>query len=227
MKVAAQEKCYKVFFWGLSIHSKILSVIAIPYFCFRKRNSLLSLQFDVIGLVLGFVFPIFIFPMEGVFDGIKNVFFFGMNFEFNSFFYGFISYISSYEVAKMVYPIAILFSFYVCYHFRFLLWNDIHSSSRAIGYLFIWYFLWSPIVNPWYFLFILPFAVLAKDKYLYSVIFVPQLSYITNSRLGIADIGFYNIHIFIRILEFVLYIGFFIIFTNIKLYLNRIKSNIL
>ncbi len=75
------------------------------------------------------------------------------------------------------------------------------------GILFFLFLAFLPVSNAWYFLFLLPFAILSRSVFLHFSVWIPQTLYLTKTRLGIPTEGFYDLPNFVPIL-ILLGIGF-------------------
>jgi len=89
-----------------------------------------------------------------------------------------------------------------------LLFGISMGKLQALAYTYLWCLFWSPVANAWYFLPLLPLALCVSSTLLHAAVWIPQLSYLTNTRLGLPTLGFYNLPQEILVLQVVLFLGF-------------------
>lgn len=233
------------FVFGLGIHCKLFIIFFIPLLLFRwnpERNkdffSIPRLTKYIIYLALGVIVPFAFLPI--LLDGnwkwnLFSVFSFGRDFEFNSLLFPIIKILFR-ENARII--VIILLA--VAGVFLFLQRkNRFQTKDKAFetnGYFFLFFLALAPIVNPWYFLFLLPFLFWenpgGKSSLLWVLVAIPQMAYLTYTNLGFfrqesGHFGYYNLPIFVRITEFTLFLIIFFLESRIFSIILYILSNIL
>jgi hypothetical protein len=154
------------------------------------------------------------------FYGLDLLLKFGNEFEFNSLFFYILKIIFNFSIARkiVILVITVLISFLIFNFKDYLL--DFNQGLSWMFYLFLFVLLISPIVNPWYFLILLPFYFIANPSplYLWSLLLIPQVAYLTEVNVGVQNVsynGFYNIEDSIIYFE-IISITFILIFHLFK-----------
>jgi hypothetical protein len=192
--------------YGLAVHSKIYLIYIFPFFLIRnclidnkEINYQKIFQFFLFFL-LGFLLPAGI--LEGLvqnnsFYGIDSLLKFANEFEFNSLYFSILKRGFGSEISRMIiFTVSFFYMSYSMLNYKkyFL---DIDGGIRWCYYFFLVSLLFSPIVNAWYFLILIPLYLLAKIRLPFNwvVILIPQVSYLTFVNLNSSNdnIGFYNI----------------------------------
>ncbi|BDA77919.1 hypothetical protein LPTSP3_g08490 [Leptospira kobayashii] len=242
------EKSYERIAWfvfGLGIHCKLFIVFFIPLLILRwnpdtfpDRSYFIRLIKNTIYLALGAIFPFIFLP--ALLDGdwkwnLFSVFAFGKEFEFNSLLFPIIRILFQNQARLAVVLILLAVAIFL-FCMRKNLFRTKEKAFEITGYFFLLFLILAPIVNPWYFLFLLPFLwknMDEKPSLLWLVAVVPQMAYLTNTNLGLSrteamgSSGFYNLPISLRITEFtLLFIIFLLEFRIFSIILYKI-SNIL
>jgi hypothetical protein len=154
------------------------------------------------------------------FYGLDLLLKFGNEFEFNSLYFYILKLLFNFSIAKkIVFLVITVLIFFLVFNFKDYLLNFNLGLSWML-YFFLFILLFSPIVNPWYFLILLPFYFIANPSplYLWSIFLIPQIAYLTEVNIGIQKnsyTGFYNIEDSIIYLE-IISITFIFIFHLIK-----------
>ncbi|TGN07155.1 hypothetical protein [Leptospira ilyithenensis] len=241
------EKSYERTAWfvfGLGIHCKLFVVFFIPLLVLQwspdqslNRSYFIRLIANAIYLILGVITPFVFLPI--LLDGnwswdLFSVFTFGREFEFNSLLFPIIRILFQNQARLAVILILLLTTAFLFLQ-RKKLFRTKEKAFENTGYFFLFFLFLAPIVNPWYFLFLLPFfwkTTGKKPSFLWLVAVIPQLAYLTGTNLGffpprVDSFGFYNLPISLRITEFTLFlIIFFLEFRIFSIILYKL-SNIL
>ena len=100
---------------------------------------------------------------------------------------------------------------------------DMRERIKTAGILMTLGLCFSPIVNSWYFLPLIPLGAIAKDTTLLFLSFVILLSYATKQRLGIETEGYYNIPDWIMGMEAILLLllVFFVLAKKTRIKVNQ------
>ncbi len=201
--------------YGIAVHSKIYLLFIFPYFLIRNSldnkinhiNYFKLFQF-ILYFLLGIILPTIIFESKvenNSYYGLDVVLKFANEFEFNSLYFTLLKKGLGAEKSRLL---VLLFSlFYILYSiFNYKnYFLNLHRGLLWVYNFFLLSLLFSPIVNPWYFLILIPFYLLAlpKKPLNWMVILVPQVSYFTFVNLNITSEykGFYNIEESIIVLE--------------------------
>jgi hypothetical protein len=213
LAVWCSEKKYlklSSFALGLGIHAKLFLIILLPFAIFRNSvniptvmGSLKNLFVTFLCLATGFITPFItleiLVPENGSLN-LERIFDFGKDFEFNSLIFHLFRYGLNAHLARIL-SIFILIGFLLS---TLLKYNIIfRRKKRSIHWMFFSLFLYlllTPIANPWYFLILTPFLFLGlrKTHYLWTIILIPQIAYLTYTNLPFLEksqtlTGFYNL----------------------------------
>lgn len=187
------------------------------------RTAIDILKFFLI-FTLGLIFPYLIFALL-----IKNNTFFGLDiflkfaneFEFNPIGYYLIKKFIKPDFGRVFILISWVSYFIFMYLFQRYRFQNFKYTISWIHNFFMIYLLFSPVVNPWYFLVLLPFYCInySRLSFLWIIPFILQLAYITEINFPIPGheyMGFYNIYEFITIIEIILVIIVIIFFLILR-----------
>lgn len=218
------------FFYGLAVHSKIYLLVLIPFFLIRnsldsKKNKLKKFKIILFILFfsLGILFPVIVFQLlvkNNSQFGLDSLFKFTNEFEFNSLYFYLLKVLFSFETAKRI--VFVLISFIILYSI-FNYKKYFINFQRGLLWCYTFFvlcLLLSPIVNPWYFLIVIPLYFIAKIRMpnILLLVLLPQISYLTIVNLKIEEetyIGFYNLHESVNYFE-ILCITFLLIISWIN-----------
>ena len=201
--------------YGIAVHSKIYLLFIFPYFLIRNsldnKNNLINyfklFQF-IFYFLLGIILPTIIFESiveNNSYYGLDVVLKFANEFEFNSLYFTLLK--KGFGTEKSRFLVLLFSLFYILYSiFNYKnYFINLHRGLLRVYNFFLLSLLFSPIVNPWYFLILFPLYLLAlpKKPLNWMVILVPQVSYFTFVNLTMTSDykGFYNIEESIIVLE--------------------------
>lgn len=100
-------------------------------------------------------------------------------------------------------------------------WSQIPPADYALGVLL----LFSPIVNPWYLLWLLPFAVLRPSRTAWTASFLLPLSYWNGTHWITADMHAFDIPMIVTLLEIAVLSGMVFLDWNRPLFLTARTDN--
>ena len=169
---------------GLACTSKIFAVLALPFILFRQPLRYWLATAAVIALVYA---P---FAFQGHTDMLV-VGIFAERWVFNA--TGFA--VASWLLPDMAARFACLGLFIAWYLFYFYRHQQAGLSPGIprIDWVFGVFFLLSPVVNPWYLLWLLPFAVIRPSYFAWTASVVVTLTYVTGLHLVESDLHAYQI----------------------------------
>ena len=178
---------------GLACCTKIFAVLALPYFLLRKdwrvwaAALLPALAVYLPFLVQGGTH----LPVLGTF---------ARYWEFNALGYGLMQKLLP---DPLVRPVCLaLFTSWWCYFLcRCPARTDGYSIPR-MDWIFGMFFLLSPVVNPWYLTWLLPYAVLYPGYWPWITSAVVSLSYVTGLNIPDYDLAPYEVHGYARTAEY-------------------------
>ncbi len=201
---------------SLAITSKVVAIIAVPFFVYRNYSlSIYVVLFTALIYLISYV------AFGGLPEGLIVM---SDQWQFNSSIFFLIALLSSANSAKVLW--LALFAGLFCWmfwQFRALyrnLLSDTKDSHRTfsqlavlpqlgrfgIDGLFAFFFLLSPIVNPWYWIWVLFFAVLVQRQWVWIASLSLFFSYLSGINIGTAfgDIDLYEIPVEFVVLEYVI-----------------------
>ena len=202
--------------YGIAVHSKIYLIYILPFFLIRncindnnKINYQKLLQF-LIYFLMGLLLPAVIlqgFVENNSIFGLDTVIKFSTEFEFNSLYFSILKKeFGSYNSRLLIFIFNFLYMTYSIFYYKKYFLNIDKGIVWAYNF-FLMNLLFSPIVNSWYFLILIPLYLIATPRlpFTWIVIFITQLSYLTLVNLKIMDEykGFYNINDSIIYLEII------------------------
>ena len=139
--------------------------------------------------------------------------------EFNSSFFGLIRYFSDYQIAKWACAFLAL-AFIALYWFRFYKGSRVQMPEKLhFDILFLGFFLFSAVFNPWYSIVAIPFMII-NERYL--LMFIPlalSLSYIHGLNIPSSELAAYEVPVGILATEYLI-----IFFCILKTFKNRLQS---
>ncbi|RHX84546.1 hypothetical protein [Leptospira stimsonii] len=193
---------------GIACSVKVFAWILLPFCLLRTKRVPFLL-----GFVTAFLSPYLFFRIQGGVGG-DGLSIFLESWEFNSSLYAFLKWILGRIFFDTIAPWTVGL---ICLGLCGLggLYFLIHSDSdeeKIVGNSFLWFFLFSPVVNPWYLLWSLFFWIRSRD--LSGIVFsgVVVLSYVSGKNLSFSSgLQLYENPLWILILEYTLVgLAFFI-----------------
>ncbi len=222
-------------FFGMAVHSKVYLICMLPFFIvrnsFRINRNEVKVEFIlrfIFYFLIGLLFPVGILELivsNNSYYGLDTIFKFGNNFEFNSLYFYLLKKIITSESLRNLLAFSIfIYMIYSIFIYKIYFLKFKKGISWSFN-LFLTYLLFSPIVNPWYFLILLPlyFLLFPNFRFLWIVPLIPQISYLTIINLNINNIeynGFYNIQDSIIYLEIIC----FTILILFRFYNKKLKA---
>ena len=169
---------------GIACCTKIFAILALPFVLLRYSPKYWLIALVTVALMY---FP---FVIQGATD-LTVLGHFATNWQFNESFFRLIEYLTSDSVARYLcgFTFAVWFTVY--------LWKQIqHSSDTAIprmDWVFGMLLFLSPVVNSWYLVWLLPFAVIRPSFWAWTAATVSVLSYVTGLHLSVEHLAAYEI----------------------------------
>ncbi|NOY71905.1 MAG: hypothetical protein GXP14_05940 [Gammaproteobacteria bacterium] len=175
---------------GLSVCSKPFAWVIAVYFLLRFKR----VQFDIFFLTIVLLYMPFLFNGSEL----SGLFAFGRDWEFNAAIYSVLTYAMSGIHAKMVGAILLLCIMVYCF-------NRFHKTSvlniRA-DLLMGGLILLSPVINPWYLMWLLPFAAMHHHLWPWVMSFTLLLSYFSGINLGSEHLAAYQLPAWVKPAEY-------------------------
>jgi len=222
------------FFYGITVHSKLYLLVIFPFFFIRNiidfknkkiiRKSILPF---IAYVLVGIFLPVVIFELvvqNNSVYGLDSLLKFSNEFEFNSIYFYILKLLFNFETAKKL--VLVLLSIVSIYSVLNVEKYFINFNNGIVWCytVFLFSLLFSPIVNPWYFLIVVPlyFITNVRLPFILLLVLFPQLSYLTKVNLKLKEnqySGFYTLEENIVLLEIVC-----ITMTILLTILNRKKK---
>ncbi len=186
-----------VLFATLACCAKVFALIALPYFLFRKGLKHWGLAF--LGAFLVYV-P---FVLQGHTDMLV-LGIFVREWNFNPLVFEALQVFFSDRNARLI-CLSLFVALWTCYFYWFHQQN--HDASNTIprmDWIFGVFLILSPVINAWYLVWLLPFAVLRPTFTAWAASFAVVFSYITGLNLMSASLHAYEVHYLAYTLEVLL-----------------------
>lgn len=198
MLVKYKYHFYSGLMLALAIACKPFAIILAPYFIFKGK--LIALSSTLFGLFILY-FP-FVLKGSTEFSALLSI---SREWEFNSSIYAVLNTALTPQYSKALVGLifAIVFFSYWYNYFR--------KGSTKIprgDILFITLFLLSPVYNPWYTLWLLPFLLVYPSIWGWSIPIAVSFSYIIGLNLNSIEISAYDHPQWVRVIEFGIIIVF-------------------
>ena len=193
-------------FIALSCASKIFALLALPYFLYRQKFR----YWVIVAITIGLLYLPFLIQgytdmfVAGVFAG---------HWIFNATIFQLFG-IFLPDLAARLACLGIFASWWTYYFINYHSANPANEIPR-IDWIFGMFFLFSPVANPWYMVWLLPFAVLRPTCWAWILSVAVSLTYITGINLIESDLNAYEIAEWAFALE-VAIIGFALVYDYRK-----------
>lgn len=184
---------------GIAVGAKILALLAVPFLVWRRPAVVLPALLTVLGLIYA---PILASGSYAEWWGLRAM---AASFEFNSFGYALLAALWAPGPARVLWLIAftgvaaVLFARWACQR------QSLRTAPVASVLLF--FFLLSPVLNPWYLVWLVPFIAVSPTRGSVALLAVVPLSYATGLNLGDLDLAPYAQPAWVRPFEFGLYVA--------------------
>ena len=183
---------------GLSVYTKIVSILLIPFLVFRthvfsmkkalKKKDLLFFLLALLPLGLFYVYLDSYRPHSGVAA-------FNKYWVWNPGFYGLLTqgFLLSHEFSRVF-----CLGFFLLYSLFFYLWptKTTEELALAISMVFLGLMFFSPVCNPWYFIWALPFCWVGRNSYGLFYCYFSFLCYLPQVSLAYASYSQIGLHSF-------------------------------
>ena len=179
-------------FLGLACAAKVFALMLIPLVLVRARAR----YWVLCGMtVVAMYAP---FALSGGTD-IESLGTFAREWEFNSAVFGLLTTALERSLAMVVLGVTFA-AFWLCYAAHFV--KDTSRSVPRGDWIFGVFLVISPVINPWYLLWLLPFATIVPSAWAWTASAAVLLSYVTGINLNDPDLQSYQQPVWARSLEF-------------------------
>ncbi len=177
---------------ALAVAAKVFALLIVPWVLWRLPVKYWLLFFvSLIVVYLPFI-------VQGSSD-FFSLFVFAQYWEFNAALYAIANLFFSNSVAKL--SLAIIFLAWLGWYFFHSQKQQIFLMPRA-DWVFGLFLLISPVINAWYWLWVLPFAVIFPSRWAWTASAALLLSYGVGLHIPGSELGAYEMPVWIRIVEF-------------------------
>ena len=183
---------------AVAVGTKILAILAIPFLVWRRPAVVLPAFLAVLGLIYG---PILASGSYAEWWGLHAM---ATYFEFNSFGYAVLTALWGPGASRVLWLIA--FTAVAGWLFARWAWQKQSLSTAPVGSVLLAFFLLSPVVNPWYLVWLVPFIAAAPTRGAVALLVAVPLSYATGLNLGDPTLAPYNQPAWVRPVEFGVYL---------------------
>lgn len=179
---------------GLAIGARVFAWILVPFLLLRTGWKVCV----SLAATLGLLYMPFLLQGATEFEALRT---FARHWEFNSFLYGMLNQFAGSDLSRLV--MGILFAcgttlYFVKYYQKTTF--EIPRGDLLLGCLL----LISPVINPWYVVWLLPFAMIYPSFWAWTSTYAVFLSYITALNLGLLDQDPFSQPLWSRMLQFAL-----------------------
>ncbi|PCH61589.1 MAG: hypothetical protein COC05_00105 [Gammaproteobacteria bacterium] len=178
---------------ALAIAAKVFAVLIMPWLLWR----LAAKYWLLFALVLLAVYLPFL--MQGASD-FYSLFVFAQHWEFNAAIYAVVNNFVPDNAAKLLLAIVFL-AWLAVYFFKS---QKPEFSMPRVDWVFALFLLIAPVINAWYWLWVLPFAVIFPSFWAWTVSVALLLSYCVGLHIPGSELDAYEMPIWIRSVEFAL-----------------------
>ncbi|MBL4585017.1 MAG: hypothetical protein JKX83_10430 [Pseudomonadales bacterium] len=207
---------------GGAVTTLAISICAKPFGCFIapfilwKMPRVYWLVFVV--CIVGLYLP-FVLQSNSVVTGL---FAFGKEWQFNSFIYGLIINIAPAPFAKLI----SIGSFLLVYCGYLLYFTRNPNKPIRYDWILAALLFCSPVFNPWYWLWVLPFGVLFASRWLWVTSFAVLLAYMTGINTNNDELSAYELPNWVLILEYGIIVSVIIFDFSSKKFNTKIHHEI-
>ncbi len=176
---------------GLSVGAKVIALLLVPFVLMRARAKHWAWFAATVALVYA---P---FVLQGGTD-LATLAIFAEQWRFNAAAFGVLADVFSAEHARLVAGVGLLA--FCCWRYRVerRAGNAVPRGDLLFGALL----LLSPVVNPWYLVWLLPFAAIHPSAWAWMASAAVLLSYVTGLNLADVRLGAYEQPVWVRPLEY-------------------------
>lgn len=186
---------------GVAVGAKIFALLAVPFLVWRRPAIVLPAFLVVLGIIYT---PILTTGSSAEWGGMHVM---ASSFEFNSFGYALLAAMFGSSAARFLW----LILFGVVAAILFVRWAGQKQSLQQapVSDALLAFFLLSPVLNPWYLVWLAAFTAIAPTRRAVALLAVVPLSYATGLNLGDSTLATFAQPGWVRPVEF----GFFFLAT--------------
>ena len=179
---------------GVAVGAKIFALLAVPFLFWRRPAIFLPAFLAVLGIIYA---PIVATGSSAELGGMHAM---ASSFEFNSFGYALLAAAFGSSAARSLW--LTLFGIVAATLFVRWLWQKQSLRQAPVSDVFLAFFLLSPVLNPWYLIWLAPFVAISPTRRAVALLAVVPLSYATGLNLGDPTLAAYAQPAWVRPVEF-------------------------
>lgn len=176
---------------GLATGAKVLAALLVPFLLLRQRPKY-WLHFAA---TLALLYAPFVWSGATEIKGLAVM---ARYWEFNSFGYAVLSALASAEVARIA-GLGLFAAGYLWYLWKYH--QEKEATIPRADWIFAAFFFLSPVVNPWYLLWMLPFVALRPTLWGIAALTAVMLSYVTGQNIHSTTLDAFDHPVWVRPLE--------------------------
>lgn len=194
--ILAQRKRYLIagLVAGVAVAAKIFALLAVPFLIWRRPRIFLPTFLLALGLIYG---PIIISGSSAEWPGVRSM---AAGFEFNSFGFALLASLLGPDIARWLW--LVVFGMLAATIFARWARRGLSLERAPVWEVMLSYFLLSPVLNPWYLIWLVPFVALRPHPAALALLVVVPISYATGLNLGDPSLGNYAQPAWVRPVEF-------------------------
>jgi len=179
-----------------SLAAKIFAILFVPFLLFKTNVRVITLfSLSVLLLYL---------PLLGESAGdLLGLNAMAQNWQFNAALYGVLTHFFSADISKLILALVLVVGFswyFLRFHFG---QNPLSKSGYIRGDLVMGGFLLcAPVINPWYLIWVLPFAVIHKNISVWVASVMVMLAYLVGLNIEGSELAAYQQPLWARVVEF-------------------------
>ena len=188
-----------------SLASKVFAILFVPFLLFK--TSFRVVVVFIVSLVA--LYAPLLSDSAGDLLGLNAM---AQSWQFNSAVYGLLTILFTAQTSKMILALVLMSGFgWYFYRFHFGL-NSLKAKGHIRGDIMMGGFLLcAPVINPWYLVWVLPFAVIHKNISAWVASVMVMMAYIIGLNIEGSDLLAYQQPVWVRLVEFSVIIGFMVL----------------
>jgi len=179
---------------GVAVGAKLFALLAIPFLAWRRPFVVFPALLVTLGIIYG---PLVASGSCGEWAGLHAM---ASYFEFNSFGYAVLAHFFGSTAARRLW--LILFGLLAAFLFARWAHRKRSLQEAPVADVMLAFFLLSPVLNPWYLVWLVPFAAVQPTRRSVALLIVVPLSYATGLNLGDSALATYAQPVWVRPVEF-------------------------
>jgi hypothetical protein len=179
---------------GVAVGAKLFALLAVPFLAWQRPKVVIPAFLAALGVIYG---PILASGSSAEWGGLRAMV---GSFEFNSLGFSLLTTCFGSKAARFLW--LALFGLIAAFLFARWIRREAKLEAAPMANLFLAFFLLSPVLNPWYAVWLVPFAGIAPTRPAIALLIVLPLAYATGLNLGDATLTTYGQPVWVRPIEF-------------------------